>query len=147
MNAAPSMPCRAATSASKVRVNNPRSSRCGVGVKITTSARVVVCMCTSTSCQLRQETTMAERDSDASVGHRCRACGYDGGTVVLDLGSQPPADLFPPVADPGPDPSYPLQMWLCARCALAQLTSDATTPEEPLGVEPRALVTQANAAV
>jgi hypothetical protein len=38
-------------------------------------------------------------------------------------------------------------MWLCSQCGLAQLTTDPTTPEEPRGVEPAALVRQAADAV
>jgi hypothetical protein len=38
-------------------------------------------------------------------------------------------------------------MWLCAACGLAQLAEDPTTPEEPRGVEPAALVAQAADAV
>ena len=49
--------------------------------------------------------------------------------------------------DPGPDPAYPLQMWLCASCGLAQLLVDPTVPEEPRGAEPAALVDQAADAV
>jgi hypothetical protein len=67
--------------------------------------------------------------------------------VVLDLGAQPPGDHFPAVDDPGPDPVYRLRMWLCAGCGLAQLAEDATSPEEPRGVEPAALVDQAADAV
>ena len=66
---------------------------------------------------------------------------------MLDLGDQPAADHFPAVDDPGPDPAYPLQMWLCAACGLAQLLVDPTVPEEPRGAEPAALVEQAEDAV
>jgi C-methyltransferase C-terminal domain len=66
---------------------------------------------------------------------------------VLDLGRQPASDYFPLRGDPGPDPEYPLQMWLCARCGLAQLLEDPTVPEEPRGTEPAALVAQAADAV
>ena len=52
--------------------------------------------------------------------HSCRACRATAGEVVLDLGEQPASDYFPPAGDPGPDPAYPLQMWLCAACGLAQ---------------------------
>jgi hypothetical protein len=38
-------------------------------------------------------------------------------------------------------------MWLCATCHLAQLVEDPTTPEEPRGLEPEALVRQAEEAV
>jgi hypothetical protein len=42
---------------------------------------------------------------------------------------------------------YPLQMWLCASCGLAQLVADPTVPAEPSGAEPAALVLQAADAV
>jgi hypothetical protein len=79
--------------------------------------------------------------------HHCRACGSSDGEVVLDLGDQPASDFFPPADDPGPDPAYPLQMWLCAACGLAQLLVDPTVPEEPRATEPAALVEQAADAV
>lgn len=78
---------------------------------------------------------------------RCRFCRGTTGEVVLDLGEQPACDHFPPVADPEPDPAYPLQMWLCAACGLAQLVADPTVPEEPRGAEPAALVAQSHDAV
>ncbi|GAB3911607.1 class I SAM-dependent methyltransferase [Kibdelosporangium lantanae] len=77
----------------------------------------------------------------------CRSCRARRGDVVLDLGRQPASDFFPPVTDPGPDPVYPLRMWLCAECGLAQLAEDPTVPEEPRGVEPAALVAQAKDAI
>jgi hypothetical protein len=77
----------------------------------------------------------------------CRACRSRAGDQVLDLGDQPPCDYFPAAGDPGPDPEYPLQMWLCAACGLAQLVADPTVPEEPRGAEPAALVAQAEDAV
>lgn len=77
----------------------------------------------------------------------CRWCGGADGTIVLDLGEQPAADHFPAADDPGPDPVHPLRMWLCAACGLAQLAEDPTTPEEPRGAEPDALVAQARDAV
>ena len=79
--------------------------------------------------------------------HACRACGLSAGDLVLDLGEQPACDYFPRFDDPGPDPVYPLQMWLCSSCGLAQLLADPTVPEEPRGAEPAALVAQAADAV
>ena len=81
------------------------------------------------------------------IQFRCRACAADAGQVVLDLGLQPACDYFPSRGDAGPDPVYPLQMWLCAKCGLAQLMADPTVPEEPRGAEPAALVAQAADAV
>jgi hypothetical protein len=77
----------------------------------------------------------------------CRACRAQAGSMVLDLGQQPACDYFPDAADSGPDPEYPLQMWLCSACGLAQLVADPTLPEEPAGTEPAALVAQAADAV
>ncbi len=77
----------------------------------------------------------------------CRACRDRSGQIVLDLGEQPACDHFPAYGDPGPDPVYPLQMWLCARCGLAQLAADPTVPEEPRATEPAALAAQAADAV
>ena len=77
----------------------------------------------------------------------CRACGERSGQLVLDLGEQPACDYFPRRDDPGPDPVYPLQMWLCSSCGLAQLVTDPTIAEEPRGAEPAALVLQAADAV
>jgi C-methyltransferase C-terminal domain/Putative zinc binding domain len=77
----------------------------------------------------------------------CRACRQRTGQVVLDLGEQPASDFFPRCDDPGPDPVFPLQMWLCSSCGLAQLVADPTVPAEPRGAEPAALVKQAADAV
>ncbi len=77
----------------------------------------------------------------------CRACRKHAGAVVLDLGQQPACDYFPAQSDPGPDPVYPLEMWLCANCGLAQLVADPTVPEEARATEPAALVNQAKDAV
>jgi C-methyltransferase C-terminal domain/Putative zinc binding domain len=77
----------------------------------------------------------------------CRWCGSHSGVRVLDAGLQPPSDLHPKPSDPTPDPEFPLVMVMCLDCRLVQLESDPTTPEEPRGLEPRALVEQAEAAV
>src|SRR5580704_1658410 len=79
--------------------------------------------------------------------HACRACRGSAGHLVLAMGEQPACDYFPRSDDPGPDPVYPLQMWLCASCGLAQLLADPTVPEEPRGAEPAALIAQAADAV
>jgi hypothetical protein len=77
----------------------------------------------------------------------CRICRGQTGHLVLDLGEQPACDYFPPYADPGPDRLYPLQMWLCSSCGLAQLAPGANEPEERRGAEPTALVAHAADAV
>jgi hypothetical protein len=81
------------------------------------------------------------------IQHECRACHGYAGHLVLDLGEQPACDYFPRYDDPGPDPIYPLQMWLCSTCGLAQLLSDPTVPEEPKSAEAAVLVEQAEDAV
>jgi hypothetical protein len=90
-----------------------------------------------------------ERDSLASADPdwSCRWCGGGSGVRVLDAGLQPPSDLHPNPSDPEPDPEFPLVMVMCLDCRLVQLESDPTTPEEPRGLEPRALVEQAEAAL
>jgi hypothetical protein len=80
-------------------------------------------------------------------GPVCRSCSGRSGNVVLDLGQQPACDYFPGCDDPGPDPAYPLLMWLCASCGLTQLVGEPTVAEEPRGSEPAALVAQAVDAV
>jgi hypothetical protein len=77
----------------------------------------------------------------------CRFCQGSEGEVVLDMGRQPACDYFPPADDAATDPTYPLRLWLCGRCGLAQLAEDPTVPDEPRGVEPLALVRQAEQAV
>ena len=80
-------------------------------------------------------------------GPVCRACQGRTGHLVLDLGQQPACDYFPRADASGPDPVYPLQMWLCSSCGLAQLVTDPTVPEEPRGAESAALTAQAADAV
>jgi hypothetical protein len=77
-----------------------------------------------------------------TVRPTCRACHRTDGDIVLDLGMQPSSELFPKVNDPGPDTLFPLRMWLCTRCGLAQLADDADVPEEVVGAEPAALTAQ-----
>lgn len=73
---------------------------------------------------------------------RCRSCSGRDGELVLDLGAQPACEYFPPLTDPGPDPVFPLRLWFCAACGLAQLADDAELPDEPAGTEPAALAHQ-----
>jgi hypothetical protein len=76
-----------------------------------------------------------------------RWSGQPGGAVVLDLGIQPPSDLFPTPDAPLPDPAYRLRMVMSTVSGLLQLEDDPTDPEEPMGVEPAALVRQAELCV
>jgi len=68
---------------------------------------------------------------------------------VLDLGTVPAADEFPPAELPvqQAETMHPLAMDLCAACGLAQLADDDTVTSEPRGVEPQALRDQACDAV
>lgn len=79
----------------------------------------------------------------------CRGCGGTGLRRVLDLGTVPAGDDFPPVAEPvrPEESSHPLAMDLCGRCGLAQLADDDTATAEPRGIEPQALRDQAADAV
>ena len=79
--------------------------------------------------------------------HRtCRACGSGGLQVVLDLGDQPAADLFPAVDDPLPDPRWPLSLHWCPQCSLVQLGAPSPAPEVPLAVESRTMLAHAESA-
>jgi hypothetical protein len=73
---------------------------------------------------------------------RCRSCGSGAGEVVLDLGRQPSWDRMPPAGQPLPDPTFPLRMWWCRECWLAQLLEDAEGVTEVPGVESRAVLEQ-----
>lgn len=77
----------------------------------------------------------------------CCFCRSVDGQVVLDLGRQPSSELFPPASPAGPDALFPLRLWLCARCGLAQLPDRANVPEEVAGTEPAALRDQRAEAV
>lgn len=79
----------------------------------------------------------------------CRACASKDLHTVLDLGSVPASDHFPPASTPmtEAESSHPLRMDMCGACGLAQLADDDTETEEPRGVEPQALKDQAADAV
>ena len=77
----------------------------------------------------------------------CRSCRSTSGEIVLDLGDQPACEYFPPLDDVTPDPVFPLRLWLCAECGLAQLADDADLPDQPEGIEPAALTQQRHDAV
>jgi hypothetical protein len=80
-------------------------------------------------------------------GLTCRSCRSEVGDIVLDLGEQPACEYFPALDDPEPDAVFPLRLWLCAACGLAQLADDAELPDQPEGVEPAALAQQRRDAV
>lgn len=77
----------------------------------------------------------------------CRFCRSRDGAVVLDLGRQPASELFPALDGPAEDATFPLRLWLCSSCGLAQLADDLDVPEDVQGAEPAALVEQRVAAV
>jgi hypothetical protein len=55
---------------------------------------------------------------------------------VLDFGNVPASDSFPPLDDPGEDPRWPLQLYMCRRCALVQLGPSAhPEPKAPKAIE------------
>ena len=61
----------------------------------------------------------------------CRGCHSHATSKVVDLGAQAASDHFPHQTDPLPDAVWPLELWLCSRCALVQLG-----PVVPLVPEP-----------
>lgn len=66
---------------------------------------------------------------------QCRMCASTALTRVLDLGDHPPCDYFPPAADPGPDPTWPLALTMCMDCTLVQLDHISPAEEIPRAVE------------
>ena len=71
-----------------------------------------------------------------AVSFKCRGCAGENVVPVVDLGEQPCADYFPPAETPGPDPRWPLALWLCRECTLVQLGPvEPQLAEEPLAVE------------
>ena len=55
---------------------------------------------------------------------------------MLDFGNVPASDYFPALDDPGEDPRWPLQLYMCRRCALVQLGPSAhAEPNPPTAVE------------
>ncbi|WP_219418814.1 class I SAM-dependent methyltransferase [Pseudonocardia nigra] len=78
---------------------------------------------------------------------RCRACRSGDGEIVLDLGRQPSWDHMPPADQPLPDPKFPLCMWWCRECWLAQLLEDADEVTEVPGIEPRAMLDQTDLSI
>jgi glutamate-1-semialdehyde 2,1-aminomutase len=79
------------------------------------------------------------------MSRRCRACGHLGLSRVLDLGSVPVADVFPPAEVP--QASSAVAMDLCGDCGLAQLADGDPVTCAPGGVAARVLQEQARDAV
>lgn len=53
---------------------------------------------------------------------RCRSCGSNDLTPVLDLGMQPLANAYREPGDTSPEAYYPLALLRCRACSLVQLT-------------------------
>jgi SAM-dependent methyltransferase len=51
----------------------------------------------------------------------CRSCNAELGAPILDLGESPISNAFRPIDDPVPDLLYPLRLFVCPRCFLAQV--------------------------
>jgi hypothetical protein len=67
---------------------------------------------------------------------RCRGCASVKAERVLDFGNVPASDYFPSLDDPGDDPRWPLQLYMCRRCALVQLGPSAhAEPNPPTAIE------------
>ncbi len=58
----------------------------------------------------------------------CRICGDDDLVQVLNLGSTPPANSYPKKENFAAEKSFPLVLYFCRTCALAQLL-DVVDPE------------------
>ncbi len=78
-------------------------------------------------------------DQAASQIRSCRGCDGRDLRPVLNLGDQPPSDVFPLLDAPLPDPRWPLALVMCATCSLVQLDHNSPAPEEPLAVESETL--------
>jgi hypothetical protein len=69
----------------------------------------------------------AEQDGRTQLLRRpiersCRLCGSKDLRRIVDLGAMPRCELFlGPEAAEAPDVAYPLQVWVCGGCLLAQL--------------------------
>ncbi|HXQ46989.1 MAG TPA: class I SAM-dependent methyltransferase [Caulobacteraceae bacterium] len=60
----------------------------------------------------------------------CRSCGAALGEAVLDLGMMPISNALPQLDDPTPDARYPLRLYVCPACFLAQV--EDVVPREAL---------------
>jgi hypothetical protein len=72
----------------------------------------------------------------ATATASCRSCGSDGLILVIDLGSQPPAEQFVEESDLAePDLRLPLRILVCSTCWLVQLDGDPLpADDEPGGI-------------
>ncbi|WP_433167838.1 class I SAM-dependent methyltransferase [Kribbella sp. CA-247076] len=85
---------------------------------------------------------------DGEVTFKCRGCAGENVVPVVDIGAQPCADYFPSADTPGPDPRWPLELWLCRDCTLVQLGPvEPQLPEEPLAVESATSIAHAETSV
>jgi SAM-dependent methyltransferase len=60
----------------------------------------------------------------------CRSCQAGLGEAVLDLGLMPISNALPRIEDPAPDARYPLRLYVCSNCFLAQV--EEVVPREAL---------------
>lgn len=82
------------------------------------------------------------------MSFKCRGCAGENVVPVVDLGAQPCADYFPTADTPGPDPRWPLELWLCRDCTLVQLGPvEPQLPEPPLAVESATSIAHAESSV
>ncbi len=77
----------------------------------------------------------------------CRGCASPRTVQVVDLGAVPACDSFPSSDDHGVDPRWPLRLYLCRDCLLAQLGPDTLPdPETPRAIESATSLAHAAAA-
>jgi hypothetical protein len=86
--------------------------------------------------RMRNDTWMTDDSSPGSAELVCRGCSSTRTSVVVDLGIVPASDWFPLIDDPHEDPRWPLRLFFCQDCLLAQLGPDVfPTPEPPRAIE------------
>jgi SAM-dependent methyltransferase len=65
-----------------------------------------------------------------AVRMNCRSCGAAVGEPVLDLGLMPISNALRRIEDPAPDARFPLRLFVCPKCFLAQV--EDVVPREAL---------------
>lgn len=85
---------------------------------------------------------------DAASAAGCRSCRAPSPLLVLDLGLVPASDQFPRADAEGPDPTWPLTVYMCGACSLVQLGHGRSAhPEPPSAVDSFTALQHAKASV
>lgn len=75
---------------------------------------------------------MVTGGTEVLAGMPCRGCEQGTARRTMDLGRQPASDDFPALDAPGPDGRWPLELWWCPDCTLAQLGPVVAQVEAPV---------------